>query len=305
MATAHLHRIATATQIAGIPASTLRAWERRYQAVKPGRSDAGGRLYSEQDVQRLIVLKRAVDAGHAIGRIARLPDDKLAALAPNSPPDPAAPLRARFLAAIASFNPESADREISRAAALFPPHVFVRDVLAPLLREVGERWAHREIGIAQEHLASHVIRSLLVSLTRFNPPSETSRPVVLATPEGEPHEMGLLLAAFLAVGRHCRVIYLGPEVPPADLANAARRTNAAAIVLSLVTEDKEGKVAEQLQLLAALAPRGTAVWAGGPGVAGHRALLEAHSWKLLESLDALDRALHGLPQTLVPPSSPG
>ncbi len=80
-----------------MPVTTLRIWERRYGVVSPPKSASGQRLYSSQDVQRLTLLKKLVERGHAIGSIARLELDQLERLALTYaeaaeaalPPDPA------------------------------------------------------------------------------------------------------------------------------------------------------------------------------------------------------------------------
>lgn len=66
------YRIGAASRLTGIAADTLRVWERRYGVVTPRRSPKGGRRYSREDVSRLALIKRLVDAGHAIGSVARL-----------------------------------------------------------------------------------------------------------------------------------------------------------------------------------------------------------------------------------------
>ena len=71
MAETH-YRIGTAARLAGVSTHALRVWERRYGVPAPDRSQGGARLYSEQEVRRLRLLKRAVDRGHAIGQIAHL-----------------------------------------------------------------------------------------------------------------------------------------------------------------------------------------------------------------------------------------
>lgn len=284
-------RIGAVSRASGVSPHTIRSWERRHHALAPSRSDAGGRLYTDADVQRLLLLRQAVEAGHAIGSIAHLPDADLARLGRASALDPARDLCNRFLEAVSRFDPETAERELSRAAALFPQDRLVRDVLAPLLRAVGERWAHSEIGIAQEHLATGIIRGLLVTLIRLQPPPAAGRPVVFATLPGERHEMGLLLAAFLAAARLRRVVYLGVEVPAADLAHAARACSASAVALSLVASQDPAAEAESLDLLGALAPRGTAVWLGGAGAQAHAGTAASRGWKVLAGIDDLDAVL--------------
>ena len=72
-----LYRIAAVARLTGMPETTIRMWERRYAAVEPARSAGNGRLYSRADIDRLVLLKTAVDAGHAIGTVAGLDDEQL------------------------------------------------------------------------------------------------------------------------------------------------------------------------------------------------------------------------------------
>jgi DNA-binding transcriptional MerR regulator len=75
------YRSGAAARVARMPVTTLRIWERRYGVVSPPKSASGQRLYSSQDVQRLVLLKKLVERGHAIGSIARLELDQLDRLA--------------------------------------------------------------------------------------------------------------------------------------------------------------------------------------------------------------------------------
>lgn len=73
----NLYRIGAVARLTGIPADTLRIWERRYDVVKPQRTEKGGRLYSQDDVTRLTLIKTLVDQGHAISTVANLHIDEL------------------------------------------------------------------------------------------------------------------------------------------------------------------------------------------------------------------------------------
>lgn len=73
------YRIGAVARLTGIPPDTLRAWERRYQVVAPGRAEGRFRLYSRNDIARLALIKRLVDSGHAIGSVARLSTAQLQA----------------------------------------------------------------------------------------------------------------------------------------------------------------------------------------------------------------------------------
>lgn len=68
-----MFRIGAVSRQTGVPTDTLRAWERRYQVVAPSRNEGRNRLYSQEDINRLSLLKRLVDSGFAIGTVAALP----------------------------------------------------------------------------------------------------------------------------------------------------------------------------------------------------------------------------------------
>ena len=71
------YRIGITTQITGIRPETLRAWERRYEVVKPVRTEAGDRLYTQADIDRLLLIKKLVDNGDAISAVANLDQENL------------------------------------------------------------------------------------------------------------------------------------------------------------------------------------------------------------------------------------
>ena len=75
----HAYPIRAVSKLTGLTVDTLRAWERRYEAIKPSRAGRG-RVYSEADIRRLNLLRQAVEAGHAIGQVASLSDQRLAQL---------------------------------------------------------------------------------------------------------------------------------------------------------------------------------------------------------------------------------
>ncbi len=71
------YRIGTVSRLTGISPDTLRIWERRYEVVTPQRSHGGGRLYSNEDIARLKLIRRLVDKGDTISVVAHLSHDEL------------------------------------------------------------------------------------------------------------------------------------------------------------------------------------------------------------------------------------
>ena len=81
-----LYRIATVSHLTGIPVQTIRVWESRYTVVQPTRSSGNVRLYRRADIERLSLVKAAVDAGQAISTVAALTDRQIKARFKDAPP---------------------------------------------------------------------------------------------------------------------------------------------------------------------------------------------------------------------------
>lgn len=250
----------------GLGLDTLRAWERRYQAVVPGRGDRG-RFYTDDDVARLRQLAELVKRGHAIGTIARLPDRELSRLlegsdarAEGADRGPSADL-GPLMEALDRYDLDRLESSLNRYAVVLPPPDLVHSVIVPLLREVGRRWESGSLQPAQEHLVSAIVRSVVGGLLRTSARPGASPLIVFATPAGERHELGLLCAAVLAASAGYGVVYLGADLPAADIMRAARGAGAHVVVVALTTP---GAVpATELRRLAR-PPRGIELWVGGP-----------------------------------------
>jgi len=259
--------IRAVAQMTGISIDTLRAWERRYDAVAPSRSGRG-RLYSDADVDRLRKLGDLVKRGHAIGTIAGLDDKALSRLldgADAHQPAAGAPPIAADLAtlnyALDRYDLDAIEATLNRHAVVLPPRDLVLAVMIPLLREVGDRWESGRLRPAQDHLVSSIIRSVLGWLLRASTRPHASPRIVFATPSGERHELGLLCAALLAASAGYGVVYLGQDLPAADITHAAATAGARVIVVSLTTPGAVTRA--ELRKLMELPP-GIELWVGGP-----------------------------------------
>jgi DNA-binding transcriptional MerR regulator/methylmalonyl-CoA mutase cobalamin-binding subunit len=262
--------IRAVAQMTGISLDTLRAWERRYEAVTPARSERG-RMYTESDVTRLRHLGALVDRGHAIGTIARLDDAQLTRLVESSdsrPPGTSAtapPARIDDITtALDSYDLAAIEQALNRFAAVLAPRDLIFAVILPLLSEVGHRWQGGTLRPAQEHLVSAVVRSVLGGLLRVLTRTEALPRVVFAAPSGERHELGLLSAAVIAAAEGFGVVYLGPDLPAADIWHAASRADARVVIVSLTTP---GVVTRAELRALAQGPAGVALWVGGPAAA--------------------------------------
>jgi len=260
--------IRAVSKLTGVPVDTLRAWERRYGVVQPVR-DSRGRLYADGDVRKLRLLRLLVDRGHPIGRLVKLSEQELGRLQTQLEEPPAAGERPGadlevLMVALERFDGASADRELGRLAALFTPRQLVRQVALPLMRRVGQVWFEGRLGIAQEHLASGMLRNLLGSMLRVHAPEEPRMSLLFATPPGERHEFGILGAAMLAAAGGLGAVYLGTDLPAAEIVAGARRASVRAVVLGVVAADGAQGASRALEEVAAGLPRGIELWVGGP-----------------------------------------
>ena len=268
--------IRVAASLTGLSIDTLRAWERRYQAVTPIRAERG-RVYGEGHIRRLILLRDAVARGHAIGQVADLEDSALEKLllARNSAARAPEPDRAEgavndallpVVAAIESFDYASANFHLGRLAALLPVDRLVSEVVFPLMKLVGERWQGGTLSIAQEHMTSSILRNLLGGLVRLTNSSTSSQRILFATPSGELHEFGILASAMLAVADGFEVLYLGSSLPALEIAAAAERTSPRAVVVGIKASEPTQATLDELRVLASKLPKTAELWLGGSNV---------------------------------------
>ena len=252
-----------AARLTGLSPDLLRAWESRYGVVTPLRTAGGTRRYRASDLERLRLVKAAVDAGDRISVVARLDPVELARRAARTE-SASLPGLEPVLSALERLNSEEAQRLLALQLSAMGPVNFAREFALPLAREIGERWAVKSMGIASEHLATGVLRSMLGSALTPTAASRLGPTIVFATPTGERHELGLQSAALTALGAGANPIYLGAELPVEDLLGAVADTGAAVLALSLVTVPS-GQAGQMIAAIRDDLSDEIRLWIGGPG----------------------------------------
>jgi DNA-binding transcriptional MerR regulator/methylmalonyl-CoA mutase cobalamin-binding subunit len=261
--------IKAVAQATGLTVETLRAWERRYEVVRPNRDGSGRRNYTASDVARLRLLRTATELGHTISRLAPLPDEELAKLVADSGGHARiANARGqayfeRALDAAMHSDPSGVEEALTSAVALLPPNEVIHSVIVPLTREIGERWHRNEMSIAQEHMVTDIVRRLVISASRGYLRADNAPCLVLATLSGERHEIGLLMCSWLASMRRYHTHYLGVDCPPEEIARFALEVDASAVLVSIVMPESFVPVIEQLTELAQHLRGRCDVWIGG------------------------------------------
>ena len=253
----------------GLSKDILRMWERRYGFPDPRRDAHGERIYPLEQVDKLRLVKRLMDQGHRPGKIIGRPVAELMALA-SVRPRPAA-LRHELeivLGLIRSHQLAELRRHLSQTLMRRGLHAFVMETVAPLNEAVGEAWMRGEFAVFEEHLYTEQIQSLLRNAVNSIQPQQGRAPRVLLTsfPQ-EPHGLGLLMVEALLALEGASCIPLGTEMPLQEIARAAQAHHADVVALSFSGAFNEKQAAQGLSELRELLPAGTAMWAGGAGLA--------------------------------------
>lgn len=278
MVDAH-HSIKAVVRRTGLSAHVIRVWEKRYGAVKPERTGTNRRLYTDEQIERLNLLREVTRAGHSIGAVANLPAPKLKKMAsevetvtePRSARRP--DLIEECMVAVSRLDARGLESALNRATTEFGTQGLLQKVIAPLAQKTGELWRDGSITAAHEHFASAVIRVYLGHAARSFAASEGSPVLVVATPSGQLHELGALLAGATAANLGWHVTHLGPSLPAAEIAGAAHQNHARAVALSLVYPEDDPKLEGELTRLCELLPPGLPLLVGGRAAPAYQTVL--------------------------------
>jgi DNA-binding transcriptional MerR regulator len=233
-------RIGELARRTGVSVDLLRAWERRYGLLQPSRTASGYRLYSTADEERVGRMRRGLDDGLAAAEAARAALEQ-PVLARTDLARTASELRT----ALEAYDDAGAQATLDALLAGFTFETVARDVLLPMLRELGDRWAGGEISVAQEHFASNLLRARLLGLARGWDRGVGPRAVLACAPE-ERHELALIVFGIALRAQGWRVTYLGADTPVGSIDPAAEED----VVIAATTASRFDSAAEEIAALA-------------------------------------------------------
>jgi methanogenic corrinoid protein MtbC1 len=301
------HSIQIVANRTGLTPDVIRAWERRYEAVRPERSETRRRFYTDDDVERLKLLRRATLTGRRIGEVAQLSHDDLLALIKEDSDAEAPPLAHAAhrssgvsrsledcLLAARELDGRALEYRLERAAIELDLESLFEGVLTPLLRQVGDEWLRGSLSIVHEHMTTSLVRSLLDSLRRsFSNPRSTLS-LIATTPTGQHHELGALKIAVTAAVEGWRSTYLGSNLPAQEIAGAARDLDARVVALSIVYPEQDAQLEREIRLLGELVPSATRIIAGGPALLEYESQLRSIGASVRNDLWSFRRELRSL-----------
>ncbi|HEY1049235.1 MAG TPA: cobalamin-dependent protein [Prosthecobacter sp.] len=293
--------IQRASQLSGLTAHVIRIWERRYSALSPSRTCTNRRMYCDEAITRLKLLRVLTENGHRIGSVAKLCtselEDLVSKLAPSaiSTPEVAGESAGLFVeAAICAskrYDCEGLRAVLLQARQQLGQRGMLHQVICPLIMKIGDEWRHGSLRPSHEHIATAVIRELLITPVPGSQVAPHAPELVVATPAGELHEMGALIVAASARDLGWRVTYLGTNLPVEEISACTQARNASAVALSVVYPEKCPTVEAKLRRMRELLPKTIGLIVGGRAAEGYHAGLADLDIHWASCLHGLDDAL--------------
>ena len=279
-------------QATGLSREVLRKWELRYQFPVPERGARGQRLYQAKDLPKLRLITQLMAQGLRAGKLVPLPLKQLRALLESSVTEPGAPvLDAAAQHLLACLAPGSVPGTVRNyIAGLIEADglaEFALHRLPALNQAVGDAWAGGRLGIHAEHHYADAVQALVQSHLLGRQPKDLQQRILLTTPPGESHVLGLLSvqAALALQGAEC--FNLGAQTPVADVKQAVKDWDITVLAISASLALRPDIARPYLVALRHAVPKRCKIWAGGQGFA----FLQASPLAGVKVFDSTDGAI--------------
>jgi DNA-binding transcriptional MerR regulator len=299
--------IQVASNISGVSIHTLRAWEKRYQAVTPERTDTGRRVYSDDDIKKLKALNDLCSLGHSISTIANKDMNELNELlgkhGVSHVEDSVAQVKSNpiqtketlnhLLLALQGNRLDIISHELYNLRMTISARELALDVISPLMGAVGQYSYDGKISIAQEHALSSIVKFHLGKYVfkAYEEKRKSDELFVITTPENEFHEFGILLASMLCSHYERNFIFLGPNMPAQSLVEAVKSVGGTKIILgtSLTTCKTDSPFLTNYisDVLTGL-PKNVELCVGGPGFFDTTKFQKKQNFNYFPTLNNLD-----------------
>ena len=238
------YNISFISNACGVRPHTIRTWEKRYKAFSPDRTDGGQRIYSENDLNKGRLIVSLLEKGHSISRLAGKSLHDLRTLVSDEYSDSLHSNQMltsigikKLLTHLSNFDLGLISSEMLRLRLSIGAKEFIFKVLVPIIHSVEKMYLDGKFSVTQEHIISTIIR---YQLSQINLP-DSDKPnngFIIATPEGNLHEIPILIADILCQLNRISTYYLGAGHPAVCLSEAVNELKCKTIVLGVVSSDK-------------------------------------------------------------------
>ncbi|WP_372652232.1 MerR family transcriptional regulator [Halobacteriovorax sp.] len=227
----------------GVLPHSIRTWEKRYQAFTPERTEGGQRLYSFEDLERATLIGDLLNQGHAISKVGMLSLEELTTLSEASgdvKEDSSYWTDVSISKLFEHLSKYAIDEVVSELQHLrmnCGAKEFIFKVVLPVMQEIGMKVSKGDFSVTQEHIVSTIIRDQLAQLALPNFLDSNNR-VALATPDGNLHELSILIADIICRSNRVSTSYLGASHPAVCLGEAVNALKINTIIMGVVSSDK-------------------------------------------------------------------
>jgi DNA-binding transcriptional MerR regulator len=242
--------------LSGVKAHTIRIWEKRYNLLNPTRTETNIRMYDNDQLRKLIVITNLIENGFKISNLAKKPDEELHKLLDEIAAQEKNVRKSSdyyfegLIDSMLQINEEKFEKIFSTCVLRYGLIDTFSEILYPFLERVGLMWCTDKILPAQEHFITQLIkRKLHVAIDGFSSASQADQQWLLYLPQGEYHNIGLLVAHFLLRSRGHNCVYLGSSVPYENIKPTKDLTSSNNILTFIVKYWNSGQVAEYLDNL--------------------------------------------------------
>ena len=239
-------------QLSGIKAHTIRIWEKRHKIIQPERTPTNIRLYSDDDLKKIINVSLLNSNGLKISKIAEMSNEEISEkiLDLSETKSETEIYIDQLVVAMVDMKEEGFEKILLKLTKKFGFERGITEVVYPFMEKIGILWQTGTITPAHEHFISNLIRQKIISAIDALPiPSGKSKKAILFLAEGELHEIGLLFYNYLARKKGIKTFYLGQSVPHQDLKAICQIHQPDILITSLISSPSPRDVEHYLQTL--------------------------------------------------------
>lgn len=245
-----LYSIKDLENISSVKAHTIRIWEKRYSLFTPRRTATNIRLYTDQDLKKLLNIFALLSLGYKISKIGEYNNSEIEELVANAYINKNNPTIELLLVEMINFNESNFNRILDIEILKYGFEDTLDKLISPLFTKIGLLWQTNSINPAHEHFVSNLLKQkLFFEINKLQQLNENTKTFILFLSENEQHEIGLLNSFYLIKKAGFKVIYLGQNMPTIDVIKVWRQTQADFLFTFFVSNLNNDKQTEILETL--------------------------------------------------------
>ena len=284
----------------GVKPHTIRTWEKRYQVFTPERSEGGQRLYSEVDLTKAKLIVSLIEQGHTISSLARHSLQELRSLlvVKNGEVSESDKMRTyvetkKLVQHLAKFNIDQVASGMQYLRLSLGVKEFIFKIVLPVIHEIEKLALKGIYSVTQEHIISTIVRDQLGQINLANEGPKHER-FALATPEGNIHELPIMIAEIICKANRFSTNYLGASHPAECLSEAVNALKCKTIVMGVISSAQwnyEKNIVPYLESMDKYLKNNVKVVLGGGREVDFPEFKNIENVKVVKSLEDFDKML--------------